>query len=506
MRKLKVPLAFLAALLCALPGTLSATTVSFTSHTSAPCTQQCGGPQTFQHIDMNNDGREDLVSIYTPVMGIIDQFLVQLASGDGTYGAATYYTIPGNSNYAIYNLVLGDFNNDGKADVAVFSSDDNLYIYLNNGAGALTLSTTVTPYPNSQSGSPLALVADFNHDGKQDIAYALSGQIYVLFGNGKAGFTSGPITSTQPNVSRFLFGDFDGDGKADLAYTTGFTANGNITILYGDNTGHFTGSSNISADTSGPVTAYDVNSDGRTDFLTVSITPATVKHVSVLYGNVARTFANRTTIATTRCVSGPVSVADLDGNGLNDLIVPEEDVCGGSTGTTHIAVLTRNSNSSYNTDQTVYTSPAIGGVVYPVVFNFAARADQNSKPDLVIGQCTDLGCDTEQITDLLNTTASSGFPTCAPPNSLEGINICTPTTAPISSPVAFAIGAAGPVIMRDVEVWVDGSKLAEQIDGFSNYTFLNHNLSLSSGTHKVAIYAAGWDQFLQEKTFTLTVK
>jgi hypothetical protein len=43
--------------------------------------------------------------------------------------------------------------------------------------------------------------------------------------------------------------------------------------------------------------------------------------------------------------------------------------------------------------------------------------------------------------------------------------------------------------MRDVEVWVDGKKLALQLDGFSHYTFLNRSLSLSAGSHAVAIFA-----------------
>jgi hypothetical protein len=76
----------------------------------------------------------------------------------------------------------------------------------------------------------------------------------------------------------------------------------------------------------------------------------------------------------------------------------------------------------------------------------------------------------------------------------------------VASPVSFKVGAAGQVPMRDMEVWVDGKKAALQVGGFSNYTFLNRSLSLSAGTHAVAIFAAGWDQSLQKKTFTLNVK
>jgi hypothetical protein len=53
---------------------------------------------------------------------------------------------------------------------------------------------------------------------------------------------------------------------------------------------------------------------------------------------------------------------------------------------------------------------------------------------------------------------------------------------------------------------VDGKKLAEQLNGYSNYTFLTKSLSLPKGSHRVGIFAAGWDNSLQEKVFTLTVK
>ena len=61
----------------------------------------------------------------------------------------------------------------------------------------------------------------------------------------------------------------------------------------------------------------------------------------------------------------------------------------------------------------------------------------------------------------------------------------------------------GPVPMRDLEVWVDGSKVAEQIDGFSYYTWLDQSVNLSPGAHSVTAYAAGWDQSLVKTTFVI---
>ena len=60
--------------------------------------------------------------------------------------------------------------------------------------------------------------------------------------------------------------------------------------------------------------------------------------------------------------------------------------------------------------------------------------------------------------------------------------------------------------MRDMEEWVDGSKRAEQIGGLSNYTFLNKSLSLNPGSHKITIFAGGWDQWLEITSFTINVQ
>jgi hypothetical protein len=60
--------------------------------------------------------------------------------------------------------------------------------------------------------------------------------------------------------------------------------------------------------------------------------------------------------------------------------------------------------------------------------------------------------------------------------------------------------------MRKVEVWVDGNKRVEQSDGFSHYTYLNRSLSLRPGSHAVTVFAAGWDNWLESKSFTLDVK
>jgi hypothetical protein len=483
---------FLLATLVSLPCALPAATVSFSQKT---VTFPDGDfPFPTATADLNNDGREDLVSTVFPVQtGGVGEFNVRLSTGDGTYAAPKLYTLPNGAGLS--GMAAGDFNNDGWADLAV-SGYNLIYIYANDGKGGLTLHGTIQTTGLGGSAFP----GDFNHDRLMDLAYVANGGLHILFGDGKGGFTQGPITPVNWEGEPLLVGDYDGDGIADIAwgdyvnYTT-------ATVLYGDNTGHFV-PKYVTFSDKVIVNAGDVNSDGTTDL----IGSPNAKHLDIFYGNTARTFANHTTIPLKGCATNSASTADLDGNGLKDLVVLESNcsTSGGGPYSNTVGLLTRNSNASYNPEQTIYTADTqYGGVAYgPIVL----RGDRNSKPDVAVGVCLDDECLGTNFAILLNTT-SGNFPTCAPPNAFEGINVCSPVIgSAAASPVAFHVGAAGQVPMRKVEVWVDGTKKVEQLDGFSRYSFLDKSISMTPGTHKVTIFAAGWDNWLEQKTFTLSVK
>jgi hypothetical protein len=486
---LRIPKVHLSLLLAltSLPCTLPAATVSFSQKTVT--FPDGDAPYVTATADFNNDGREDLASFIYPVQsGGVGIFVVRLSTGDGTYAAPKQYTLPNGDTFV--GMTAGDFNNDGSADLAV-SGLNSIYVYVNDGKGNLTVLRTLATPTGGQ-----AAAGDFNHDRLMDLAYVANGGLHILFGDGKGGFTQGPVTPVNWEGEPLLVGDYDGDGMADIAwgdyvnYTT-------ATVLYGDNTGHFV-PKYVTASEKVIFTTGDVNSDGRTDLIG---SPGQAKHIDIFYGNVARTFANHTTVALKGCATNVASAVDVDGNGINDLMVLES-ICGTPGGySSTVGVLTRNSNASYNPEQTIYTaSTQYGGIVYGPV---AMRGDRNSKPDIAFGVCSDPECLGTNFQILLNTT-SGNFPACAPPNAFEGINVCSPGSS-ASSPVAFHVGAAGQVPMRKVEVWVDGTKKVEQLDGFSRYSFLDKSISMTPGSHKVTIFAAGWDDWLEQKTFTLSV-
>jgi hypothetical protein len=284
-------------------------------------------------------------------------------------------------------------------------------------------------------------------------------------------------------------------------------------VLYGDGTGHFPQATSVTATVPAGSTgtdyvnfsAGDVNSDGASDIMATH-NQITNDRIFVFYGDSTRKFLKQASPRIGRCIGGPAQTADMDGNGINDLIVDETDCANPSVGVQFVDVLTRNPNSSYNPDQTVYWAQPVNGVVYPIQMPpLVVRANLDSKPDLVTVQCADDHCFSQYTTTQLNTTVGN-FPTCSAPVA-TGINVCSPPAGtPVASPVSFAVGASGTVPMRDVEVWIDGAKRAEQIDGFSRYTFLNSSVTLNPGTHSVTVFGAGWDQSLVSKSFTVSVQ
>jgi hypothetical protein len=131
-------------------------------------------------------------------------------------------------------LGAGDFNGDGKLDVAVANATGTITILAGSGTGALTPLPLSVPPLTAGTGPSSLTVADLDRDGKLDLAVANggSGDLSVLLGNGTGGFTAAPGTpvATGGNApSAIAAGDLNGDGKLDLAAVNG--GNGSVSVL-----------------------------------------------------------------------------------------------------------------------------------------------------------------------------------------------------------------------------------------------------------------------------------
>ncbi len=168
--------------------------------------------------DFNHDGKPDLL-----LQRQSGELAVALGNGDGTFGAdLPAATLPGQ----FYAGAVGDFNGDGKLDLAGQCTKAGLIcIALGNGDG--TFGTAVTN--QGIYGAPIA-VGDFNGDGKLDLA--ASGGM-VLAGNGDGPFK---VPNFIQNGS-VAVADFNGDGSPDIADGVAAPHAGVIAVLLNDSPG-----------------------------------------------------------------------------------------------------------------------------------------------------------------------------------------------------------------------------------------------------------------------------
>jgi hypothetical protein len=284
-------------------------------------------PNSIEVADLNKDKIPDLVI----ANGGDSSVTILLGKGNGTFREAD--GSPFYAGSSPNDIVIADFNKDGKPDLA-FANHTKKYLTVLAGDGkggfkplsGSPFSVNVFPHTHGIA------TGDFNKDGNPDLVTDSWGndRLEVLFGNNKHGFnTPGMFISVGKHpYQRIRTADLNKDGNMDIV-TTNLDGN-NTTILLGDGKGGFhqpAGSPFACGDSPFGVAIGDINGDGKPDLAIVNSPTITSNNtgkdgLSILLGDGTGKFVTMPgSPFTTGKSPSRVAIGDINGDGINDIAV-----------------------------------------------------------------------------------------------------------------------------------------------------------------------------------------
>ncbi|MCA1632945.1 MAG: FG-GAP-like repeat-containing protein [Acidobacteria bacterium] len=250
---------------------------TFNAPANFPNTTRLDSPAVVA-ADLDNDGALDVVvahsiGCFTAPCETGWTISLLFGNGDGTFQPSREVVV----GTGMSEIAVGDFNRDGIKDLGIAGDRSQVYILLGIGNGTFIQQPTLTLTADTfgVDGTDID-VGDFNGDTVQDlvVAIALNGsRTAILIGNGDGTFRQ-PLIITEPNQRVPLYqsvADFNGDGRQDLAIGLGWGTQGLMEILNGNGDGTFrqpvlylvpSPNSSISG---GLLAAADFNKDGKPD-------------------------------------------------------------------------------------------------------------------------------------------------------------------------------------------------------------------------------------------------
>ncbi|MEG4444106.1 DUF4347 domain-containing protein [Microcoleus sp. AT9_B5] len=398
--------------------------------------------------DFNVDGKPDLAVTNQGS----DTVSILLGNGTGGFNPAPIPTLAVSSPTSI---AIGNFNNDNFPDLAVVGGGTGgaLSIFLGNGTGGFG---SPTPYPTGVSPISVA-VGKFNNDNFSDVAVvnaspgSTSGTVTILLANntGSGALNFNTNLSAQSIPAFMTVGDFNGDTFSDLAVPNSLS--NTISVFLANGSGDFGAATNLGAGTNpNSVANGDFNGD---NFLDLAVVNGGSNNVSILLGNGTGGFGAANGFSAGTGLQGIVA-KDFSGDGKLDLAV---------AGNSGAAILVGNGT---------------GGFSAPI--NFAAGTDPTSiivdnfnadtLPDLAVANNG-----SDNVSVLLNTPNTVSF---VPPKIGNTYNVDEGTTDTVID-VPVTISGGTPLSDVTVPIVIDPSSTATQ---GADYTLSTTSLTFSAGT------------------------
>lgn len=288
-------------------------------------------------------------------------------------------------------LALGDFNNDGKQDLAVASlkcdpdkdpratcttttKSGQVSILVGDGAGKFSefIESETKRSPFAVAGSPASIaVADFDGDGNDDFAtvHPESDKVTVRRGNGNVDFYRATQIIVQGAPSAIAIADLNRDGKQDIATANMKRPKQGVSILLGDGTGNFGSPAYYPTSANAPrsVVIADFNKDSNQDIATANASED--ESISIWLGDGKGKFGTATSIGIGE-VPSAIATADFNGDGNPDLATA-------NTGSNTVSILLGDGSGGFGqaTDFSAGTDP-----IAIVINDF----DGDRKKDIVV--------------------------------------------------------------------------------------------------------------------------
>lgn len=269
-------------------------------------------PHSVAVADFNGDGRPDLAiaNVGSDSVGVL------LGNGDGTFQAQVSYSSAGTNGSGPVLAAVGDFNGDGYADIAAVSANGVTSVYLGKGDGTFAAALnygTAAAFPATFTIG----IGDFNGDGKPDLAVVGYGSLNILLGNGDGTFQSALVTSISAVAWSIAIADLNGDGKTDLAIPTGTE----VSVLLGKGDGTFQSPVSYALSNSYGIAIGDFNGDGIPDFVASAFQNGTLAgSATVFLGEGNGAFHAGVGYAVGNAPYA-LAVGDFDGDGRADIAV-----------------------------------------------------------------------------------------------------------------------------------------------------------------------------------------
>jgi Zn-dependent metalloprotease len=321
-------------------GTFSDTNSNMTSAVT-----DANGIATSSILTANNIAGKYLVQAFIPSLEISAAFqLENLASVTCTVlngsGPATLF-LPYKQfrcGLTTYGLAIGDFNTDGRKDVAISAAFGRLLVFLQDQNGNLSPPRV---YAGGESGSAYVIAGDLNQDGRDDMAIPSMGGILVFYQKADGTFPYPVKYTIEYAAAPMAIDDVNHDGLADLVVA--MTAN-LIGVLTQKEDGTLNPMVTYPSLGSAEIAIGDINSDGLKDL--VSMNTQTTNQLQIFTQKSDHTLNPYVSTGLISCSSycsgGGIGIGDITGDGRLDIVMSY----GGNRPSSNIAVFAQDASGN----------------------------------------------------------------------------------------------------------------------------------------------------------------